>query len=1440
MADYSTSTHTDDNYAQKLEELAQKHGSGKYCRTLFIGLGGSGQKSLLHLRYLLLERFGVEKLPGMAFLAIDTDTSDVLADQASTIYKQRQQFSETEIIHLKAEIKTILDNLQDHKHIEEWLDPALDVGKDFAIADGAGQMRPVSRIAMFTQMDEIASRIQAQLDSIKTVNEQSDRLLPDGLEVYVVAGLAGGTGSGTFLDIPALVKTINNEAQVIGFLVLPDCFKDVGKYEKSSANGAAALRELNHFLTNPFHAQWTNSLRTVPEGAKGLFNQVYLHGGTNMQGLTIDKNNKHLPYHNIGEALFLRYSTGSMPGFIKSVRINRVPYMRQQVKLPYDVVDPTSQLSKQVDALSWKTFLSTFGVAKLVYPSWRWFHYARFDLAAKIVNFYNPTANDGIQATVGIWRDRFMIKWGAFQGTHKETEEEYKDFAVGDAFLVRDALLKLPGDGADNILDAVTKMSSELSKRAEVMFEEKKTTQGIESIESKLRSKFGSPELETGMGDWTAQIRKNKQSFIKHLKNTLNDVIEYFYSKQGLAVVQTVLEQIIEVLEKDVNTDAKYIAFMENEAIKQSNNTPKCLDELNKSKKVAIPIDTQFFPPRSLKVYKDAIDEVEADLRQYWSARYKAFVAQEGAEVLKKVKEMIKDKVQTIKAVTDAMEKLSKQLQADRDFFKNPKTSNNIIELPAQTNLDNLLQSFLGKEDPQKRLKHYIKNTIEPKLGLDTYVGLETKMLDPNSVTVLKSQLELILYSDIQGSHGYTKAFATKEELANEDYKGVPGFLQEYSIERGMLEGGLLSQVKSQLEDVIRNTKPWVKKTTHQGAIQMNPENDIFVCLPQATKAPGAEGKWEELKKHIRDVGTQNGMRISNFIPSQEPSEIIFYSEQTAFPIFYHQEISRLQPNSFLKFYEQLQNDKNNPTVLHLFRDYHSFTPLEPFHPQDQEKREQVYKSLLKAQMLGIIQTVPQRASAKSLPNHRIGYIRYEPGVGSQNTSTYLHEDHLLIYFLQNTPHFNRLNMQIEEYEKRLVENNGSYAHLYALADYWYHIIHPMHRDDTTGGLNQGSVHSKVMMTIRAEYMNKTLESSDSRYDKSITTSSQLYNRTQGLINTLRDWTIPNAQKETYPLIMRKPLQPSLQCVKWDYGSGDLTDLVTENSEYYFRTKWMDPFHQNAGEKPLPALQINWKKFAAKRYNCTVPLDGTPYDLFAQTANDIIQQLKTFLSNKEMTIEEAGKLEVHLLDENKKPSGSPLNITDESLPDSKVFIDGLTALGWKPQDPSVAVSNTNTGSFTPPTTITGPLFSIYYATPSVAPVKLSVDEIVGKIQSNPQDQHMLSTDNGQSWKLWKEVPDVANKVVVSKEYYYATPSVAPVKLSADDIIGKIQSNPQDQHMLSTDNGQSWKLWKEVPDVASKVVLVSNPFGNSGPTNPFGNSGPTNPFGNSGPTNPFAK
>jgi len=69
--------------------------------TLFIGLGGTGKEVLLHLRRKFYERFDEPKLPCTAFLWIDTDTRDVMAqgERIDEIY-QEVRFNEEERLPL--------------------------------------------------------------------------------------------------------------------------------------------------------------------------------------------------------------------------------------------------------------------------------------------------------------------------------------------------------------------------------------------------------------------------------------------------------------------------------------------------------------------------------------------------------------------------------------------------------------------------------------------------------------------------------------------------------------------------------------------------------------------------------------------------------------------------------------------------------------------------------------------------------------------------------------------------------------------------------------------------------------------------------------------------------------------------------------------------------------------------------------------------------------------------------------------------------------------------------------------------------------------------------------------------------------------------------------------------------------------------------------------
>lgn len=98
------------------------------------------------------------------------------------------------------------------------------------------------------------------------------------VRIVVVAGLAGGTGSGMLFDLAAQLQDQLGHHELPSleaFLVLPGGFSTVeqGKnYPKIAANGFAALKELNHYLVHPFCVRW--QAQSLPIEVLGLFEDM--------------------------------------------------------------------------------------------------------------------------------------------------------------------------------------------------------------------------------------------------------------------------------------------------------------------------------------------------------------------------------------------------------------------------------------------------------------------------------------------------------------------------------------------------------------------------------------------------------------------------------------------------------------------------------------------------------------------------------------------------------------------------------------------------------------------------------------------------------------------------------------------------------------------------------------------------------------------------------------------------------------------------------------------------------------------------------------------------------------------------------------------------------------------------------------------------------------
>jgi hypothetical protein len=233
-------------------------------RAIIIGMGGTGGEVLVRTRRLLINYFGsLENIPIVRFLYLDTDTG--WWNEQLTAVERQVRLSEVEHIDLG-----IPDASGLYRGIEQGNYPnyrwfAVERLKGKArITDGAGAVRQYGRLCFWYHYTTVRDKLRTILNDLRMdahatfMQTRYGINVKPGLNVHLVGSLAGGTGSGIFLDVAYLVRKllqglgIAGAHQVNGYMLLPQAFQDaVGS--KGLANGYAALKELNyyHYLYNP-------------------------------------------------------------------------------------------------------------------------------------------------------------------------------------------------------------------------------------------------------------------------------------------------------------------------------------------------------------------------------------------------------------------------------------------------------------------------------------------------------------------------------------------------------------------------------------------------------------------------------------------------------------------------------------------------------------------------------------------------------------------------------------------------------------------------------------------------------------------------------------------------------------------------------------------------------------------------------------------------------------------------------------------------------------------------------------------------------------------------------------------------------------------------------------------------------------------------------------
>lgn len=232
-------------------------------RHLIISYGGTGADALFGVKKAFETVLPKKELEDrVRFLAIDTDkatqkkTKEITKKDGTKQTVEVDSLSDTQFFQLTgSSARYIVEHPDLDQNVAKWINPQvvamIQTNARYLDGTGASGVRQLGRLTLYPTAT--VSSLRARINALA-------RELTDGntfdLRVFILTGIAGGTGSGTVVDLTYLIRDaipnhLDDRTRYCGFVLLPPTGKSKSQVEidHGNSNGYAALKEINHFMT---------------------------------------------------------------------------------------------------------------------------------------------------------------------------------------------------------------------------------------------------------------------------------------------------------------------------------------------------------------------------------------------------------------------------------------------------------------------------------------------------------------------------------------------------------------------------------------------------------------------------------------------------------------------------------------------------------------------------------------------------------------------------------------------------------------------------------------------------------------------------------------------------------------------------------------------------------------------------------------------------------------------------------------------------------------------------------------------------------------------------------------------------------------------------------------------------------------------------------------
>lgn len=270
-----------------------------YCtgNHILVGLGGTGGKILKAFKMRMFEEFPTaeerKKLP-VALLYVDSTDEMMPKDGRPRpdfrVMGQDASFTNNEFLNIKAvDVEHILDHIGNYPSVKGIVDNVSSVKSAIgALGEAAGQKRRAGRLLF-------AANAIGYVNSLRDAFARCQSVSGDASILYIniFAGLSGGTGSGSVVDVVVQTRKAFPDAIISVYAMMPEMHlpkadMDQGRYYQ---NGYAALAELNALQAGRWFPQdvtRSGEAKYHNDKVKGVANGLTIYSNVNENGVTVN------------------------------------------------------------------------------------------------------------------------------------------------------------------------------------------------------------------------------------------------------------------------------------------------------------------------------------------------------------------------------------------------------------------------------------------------------------------------------------------------------------------------------------------------------------------------------------------------------------------------------------------------------------------------------------------------------------------------------------------------------------------------------------------------------------------------------------------------------------------------------------------------------------------------------------------------------------------------------------------------------------------------------------------------------------------------------------------------------------------------------------------------------------------------------------------------